>query len=98
MKYNGTQGKIKINENVDRFEIPDENSVVETTTEATTTKSARVKEQPKPKKSTKPAKRPKRSMSAMELAMADMADELTPYNPGVSILEDADEFDYDTQW
>lgn len=98
LKYNGTQGKIKINENVDRFEIPDENSVVETTTEAATTNSTKVKEKPKPKKSTKPAKRPKRSISAMELAMADMADELTPYNPGDSILEDADEFDYDTRW
>lgn len=98
LKYNGTQGKIKINENVDRFEIPDENSVVETTTEAATTKSIKVKEQPKPKKSTKPAKRLKRSMSAMELAMADMADELTPYNPGDSILEEPDRYDYNDWW
>ncbi len=37
-------------------------------------------------------------MSAMELAMADMAETLTPYNPGDNILEDPDEYSYNDGW
>lgn len=55
LKYNGTQGKIKINKNVDRFEIPVEDVEVETSTVANTTKNSTSK----PKKSTKFSKRAK---------------------------------------
>ena len=34
----------------------------------------------------------------MELAMADMAETLTPYNPGDNILEDPDEYSYNDGW
>ena len=95
---NGTQGKIKIDKNVGRFKIPNENAEVETPTEDVTTKSVHEKQRPKPKNVSKSPKKPQRAMSAMELAMADMANELTPYNPGDSILEEADEYDYDERW
>lgn len=98
LKYNGTQGKIKINENVECFVIPDEDEPVETTTKSVTEKTASKKQSSKPKKSAKDTNKPKRDMSAMELAMADMAETLTPYNPGDNILEDPDEYSYNDGW
>ena len=98
LKYNGTQGKIKINEHVDCFVIPEEDSMVETPTKAVTKKSASDKQPSKPKKSAKVTKRTKRTMSAREMAMADMEDELTPYNPGDNILEEPDRYDYNDGW
>lgn len=92
LKYNGTQGKIKINESVDRFEIPEENDSVETSTKATTAKSTADKS----KKSDKTAKKTKRKMSAMEAAMMDMG--IDPYNPGDEIVEESDRYSYDTGW
>ncbi len=85
---NGTQGKIKINKNVDRFEIPVEDVEVETPTVAATTKNTT----PKPKKSTKISKRSKSANDAMAQAMADM--ELEPYNLGDNVLEEPDEYGY----
>ena len=86
LKYNGTQGKIKINKNVDRFEIPVEDVEVETSTVANTTKNSTSK----PKKSTKFSKRAKSTNYAMAQAMADM--ELEPYNLGDNILEEPDDY------
>ena len=85
---NGTQGKIKINKDVDRFEVPVEDVEVETPTVAATTKNAT----PKPKKSTKISKRSKSANDAMAQAMADM--ELEPYNLGDNVLEESDEYGY----
>ncbi len=85
---NGTQGKIKINKNVDRFEVPVEDVEVETPTVAATTKNAT----PKPKKSTKISKHTKSANDAMAQAMADM--EIEPYNLGDNVLEEPDEYGY----
>lgn len=98
LKYNGTQGKIKINENVECFVIPDEDDPVETPTKSVTEKTASKKQPSKPKKSSKETSKQKRAISAMELAMADMAETLTPYNPGDNILEDPDEYNYNDGW
>lgn len=85
---NGTQGKIRIDKNVDRFEVPVEDIEVETPTVVATTKNAT----PKPKKSTKISKRSKSANDAMAQAMADM--ELEPYNLGDNVLEEPDEYGY----
>ena len=71
---------------------------METPTKSVTEKTASKKQPSKPKKSAKETNKPKRAMSAMELAMADMAETLTPYNPGDNILEDTDEYSYNDGW
>lgn len=88
LKYQGSQGTIKINENVARFEIPteDEDSSVEK--ETVVTKKAKApksteKKQPKP---TKRTNRQNNSKSAMAMAFADM--DIQPYNLGDNILEE----------
>lgn len=90
---NGTQGRIKIDKNVGSFKIPDKNAVVETPTDSATEKKALEK---KPKKASNSAKKPKRAMSAMEVAMMDM--EIEPYNPGDEVIEEPDRYGYDIGW
>ena len=85
LKSNGTQGNIKINENVARFEIPTENEPVEKDEHEAIHKIKKTI----PKKVTKVTKSSKRSKSANPAMMAALADmELEPYSPGDSILDD----------
>ena len=85
LKSNGSQGNIKINENVARFEIPSEDEPVGKVEPET---PQRIKKTI-PQKVTKVTKSSKRSKSANPAMMAALADmELEPYSPGDSILDD----------
>lgn len=95
---NGTQGRIKIDKNVGSFKIPGKNTEVETPTEDVTIKKVVEKQKPKPKKASKPSKKSSRSMSAMELAMADMAEEVPPFTYGEEIVEEPDRYGFDNGW
>lgn len=95
---NGTQGRIKIDKNVGSFIIPGKNTEVETPTEDVTIKKVVGKQEPKPKKASKPSKKSSRPMSAMELAMADMAEEVPPFTYGEEIVEEPDRYGFDNGW
>ena len=88
LKYQGSQGTIKINENVARFEIPSDGEDLDTDAETTTIKKTKTSKST-PKKETKSKKSSNRSNNlnpAMIAAYADM--DIQPYNLGDNILED----------
>ena len=90
LKSNGSQGNIKINENVARFEIPSEDEPVGKVEPETPQRIKKTIPQ-KVTKVTKNSKRSKSTNPAMMAALADM--ELEPYSPGDSIL-DVDVYGY----
>lgn len=88
LKYQGSQGTIKINENVARFEIPADGEDLDTEKETTTVKKTKTSKST-PKKETKSKKSSSRTNNlnpAMMAAYADM--DIQPYNLGDNILED----------
>lgn len=88
LKYQGSQGTIKINENVARFEIPSDGEDLDTDAETTTVKKTKTSKST-PKKETKSKKSSNRANNlnpAMIAAYADM--DIQPYNFGDNILED----------
>lgn len=95
LKYNGTQGTIKINENVARFEIPieEEEMVEENNSTDKKVKSSKSTEK-KRSTQTKRAGRSNKSKSAMDAAFEDM--DLQPYCPGDNVLADDDY--YGSSW
>lgn len=87
LKYQGSQGTIKINENVAHFEIPSDDEDLDTDVETTTVKKTKTSKST-PKKETKSKKSSNRANNlnpAMAAAFADM--ELEPYCPGDNVLE-----------
>ena len=86
LKSNGTQGNIKINENVARFEIPTEDEKVEENTKQEITTKEKKPTVKKATNTTKVNKRQKNVHPAMAAAFADM--EIEPYCPGDNILDD----------
>lgn len=95
LKYNGTQGTIKINENVARFEIPTEDEEM-AEENISTEKKAKPSKSTEKKRSnqTKRAVRSNKSKSAMDAAFEDM--DLQPYCPGDNVLADDDY--YGSSW
>lgn len=88
LKYQGSQGTIKINENVARFEIPADGEELDTEKGTTTVKKTKTSKST-PKKETKSKKSSSRANNlnpAMMAAYADM--DIQPYNLGDNILED----------
>lgn len=88
LKYQGSQGTIKINENVARFEIPADGEELDTDKGPTTVKKTKTSKST-PKKETKSKKSSSRANNlnpAMIAAYADM--DIQPYNLGDNILED----------
>lgn len=86
LKSNGTQGNIKINENVARFEIPAEDEKVEENTKQEISSKVKKTTVKKATNTTKVNKRQKNMHPAMAAAFADM--EIEPYCPGDNILDD----------
>lgn len=86
LKSNSTQGNIKINENVARFEIPTEDEKVEENTMQEITPDVKKTTVKKTSKTTKVNKRQKNVHPAMAAAFADM--DIEPYCPGDKILDD----------
>ena len=86
LKSNGTQGNIKINENVARFEIPTEDEKVEENTKQEITPKVKKTTVKKATNTTKVNKPQKNVHPAMAAAFADM--KIEPYYPGDNILDD----------